>query len=86
MRQEQQSESSKPLVPPDSQVVESGGTGDLASATDIPTRVFERFLDALRESGEDSALISQFRKTLLEDRVFTDRALQDAQLPQEPKA
>lgn len=56
------------------------------ASKDIPTRVFEEFLDALRGAGEDAVVVDQLRQTLLVDRVFTDRALRAALVPEEPKA
>jgi hypothetical protein len=50
---------------------------------DVPARVFERFLQSLEQSGESVELVGRLRKTLLEDKTFTDRALKEAILAEE---
>ena len=51
--------------------------------SDIPAQVFERFLQALGEASVSAELIARLRKTLLEERTFTERALQVAVLGEE---
>jgi hypothetical protein len=51
--------------------------------TDVPTQVFEKFLQALEGSGVSAELIARLRKTLLEDKAFTERALKEAVLAEE---
>lgn len=51
---------------------------------DVPKQVFEKFLDALGGAGAAVELIHRLRKTLLEDKTFTDRALKEAVLAEEP--
>jgi hypothetical protein len=52
--------------------------------TDVPAQVFEKFLQALEVSGVSAELIARLRKTLLEDKTFTERALKEAVLGEEP--
>jgi hypothetical protein len=51
---------------------------------DVPTQVFEKFLQALTEANLSVDLITRLRKTLLQDKKFTERVLKDAVLNQEP--
>lgn len=51
---------------------------------DIPTQVFEKFLENLGEIGTSADLMARLRKTLIEDNAFTDRALKIAIFPEEP--
>ena len=53
-------------------------------APDVPTLVFERFLDALAADGLSADLVARLRKTLLEEKSFSDRALKAAVLAEEP--
>ena len=48
------------------------------AAVDIPTRVFEKYLQALIDAKVSPEVISRLRATLLEDSSFTERALKDA--------
>ena len=57
------------------------GTGPKA---DVPSQVFGQFLKALAKAGVSAGVITRLRKTLLEDKVFTDRALNAAVLSDEP--
>jgi hypothetical protein len=50
---------------------------------DVPTQVFEEFLQALMDAGASVELVARLRKTLLEDKRFTDAALQEAVLADE---
>lgn len=52
--------------------------------TDVPAQVFEKFLQALEGSGVSAELIGRLRKTLIEDKAFTERALKEAVLAEEP--
>lgn len=54
------------------------GTGD------VPTQVFEKFLQALGGAAVSTELIARLRKALLEDKTFTERALKEAVLAEEP--
>jgi hypothetical protein len=51
---------------------------------DVPTQVFESFLQALSSSGMSTELVARLRKTLLEDKAFTESALKAAVLGKEP--
>ncbi len=53
-------------------------------APDVPAQVFEKFLQALGGTGVPTELIARLRKTLLEDKTFTERALKEAVLAEEP--
>lgn len=60
-------------------------TSQISKGTsDVPTSVFERFLEALNEAGVSTDLVARLRKTLLEDKKFTDHALKEAVLAEEP--
>jgi hypothetical protein len=48
------------------------------AAVDIPTRVFEEFLQALVDAKAPPEMISRLRETLLENKTFTERSLRDA--------
>jgi hypothetical protein len=50
---------------------------------DVPAQVFEKFLQALTDAGASVELVARLRKTLLEDKRFTDGALQEAVLAEE---
>ena len=50
---------------------------------DIPAQVFEKFLQALGEASVSAELVARLRKALLEERSFTERALQVAVLGEE---
>jgi hypothetical protein len=56
----------------------------LERTSDVPAQVFEKFLQALRDAGGSAELVARLRKTLLEDKKFTERALREAVLPEEP--
>jgi hypothetical protein len=45
---------------------------------DVPAQVFEGFLAALTEAGVSAEVVVRLRKTLLEDKAFTDRTLREA--------
>jgi len=52
--------------------------------TDVPAQVFEEFLQALEGSGVSIELVARLRKILLKDKTFTERALKEAVLAEEP--
>ena len=54
------------------------------STTDIPTQVFEQFLQALHGAELRPEMIARLHKTLLQDKNFTEHALKDAVLSEEP--
>lgn len=45
---------------------------------DVPAQIFEQFLQALSDTGMSVELIARLRKTLVEDRTFSDGALKTA--------
>jgi len=51
---------------------------------DVPAQVFEEFLQALGGAGASTELVIRLRKALLEDKTFTERALKEAVLAEEP--
>jgi len=57
----------------------------LKEQSDVPAHVFVKFLEALGEAGTSIDLVNRLRKTLLEDRKFTERALREAIFPEEPQ-
>ena len=56
----------------------------LKGAPDVPAQVFEKFLQALGEAGASAELVARLRKTLFEDKAFTERALKEAVLGEGP--
>jgi tripartite-type tricarboxylate transporter receptor subunit TctC len=50
---------------------------------DVPAQVFEKFLQALEDASVSDELIARLRKTLLDDKTFTERALKAAVLGEE---
>ncbi len=53
-------------------------------ASDVPAQVFEKFLQALEGATVSAELVARLRKTLLEDKTFTEQALKEAVLGEEP--
>ena len=51
--------------------------------SEVPTQVFEKFLQVLGEANMSAELVAQLRKVLLEERTFTERALKAAVLGEE---
>jgi hypothetical protein len=51
--------------------------------SDVPTQVFEKFLEAVRDAKLSDELISRLHKVLLEDQSFTESALRGAVLGEE---
>jgi hypothetical protein len=41
---------------------------------DVPSQIFQQFLQALEGASMPPELIALLRKTLLEDKIFTERA------------
>jgi len=56
----------------------------LEGTSDVPAQVFEKFLQDLRDAGASAELVARLRKALLEEKKFTERALKEAVLPEEP--
>lgn len=50
---------------------------------DVPAQIFEEFLRSLGSAGVSVELIARLRKTLLEDRIFSEGALKEAILSEE---
>ncbi len=50
----------------------------------VPTQVFEQFLQALKDEGESDEITTRLRKVLLEDKTFTEPALKKAVFGEEP--
>jgi len=50
---------------------------------DVPTQVFQKFLQALGEAGAGVELVVRLQKTLIEERAFSERALKQAVLGEE---
>ncbi len=51
---------------------------------EVPAQVFEKFLEALTVADVPAEVVARLRKTLLDDKIFTDRALRAAVLSEEP--
>ncbi|HEY3853179.1 MAG TPA: hypothetical protein VGO67_02165 [Verrucomicrobiae bacterium] len=45
---------------------------------DVPTQVFEAFLKSIQAAGEDAELVARLRKTLMEERSFSEAAMKMA--------
>ena len=58
-------------------------TKKVESTADIPTKIFEEFLQALGNSDVSTELIARLRKTLLADNKFTELVLREAVLNEE---
>jgi hypothetical protein len=52
--------------------------------TDVPAQVFEKFLQELAAAGVSTELVKRLHKVLLEEKVFTERALTAAIFGEEP--
>ena len=50
---------------------------------DVPTQVFEKFLEAVRDAKLSDELVSRLHKVLLEDHSFNESALRGAVLGEE---
>lgn len=53
-----------------------------ATPGDVPAHVFESFLQALESNSASIELVARLRKTLLVDKVFTEKALKEAIFPE----
>jgi hypothetical protein len=45
---------------------------------DVPAQIFAKFLQNLRDAGAPPELVDQLRKTLMQDKKFTEHALKEA--------
>ena len=52
-------------------------------ASNVPSKIFETFLQALAKEGIAEDTISRLRKTLLENPDLSERALKNAFSPEE---
>lgn len=57
----------------------------LLGAPEVPTQIFEAFLEALAGSDISKELIARLRKCLLEDKRFTEQVLKAALFGEEPR-
>ena len=57
---------------------------EIGGAPDVPTQVFEKFLEALAGANIPAEVVARLRKALVEDKTFNDRALRAAVLSDEP--
>jgi hypothetical protein len=55
----------------------------IGGAPDVPTQVFEKFLEALTGADIPAEVVARLKKALVEDKTFTDRALKAAVLSDE---
>lgn len=62
----------------------SASTPLAPKATDVPAQVFEQFLADLAKAAVPPEVVARLRKTLLEDRLFNDTALNKAIFGEEP--
>jgi hypothetical protein len=56
----------------------------IGGAPEVPTQVFEKFFEGLTAAGLPAEVVARLKKTLVEDKTFTDRALKVAVLSEEP--
>jgi len=56
---------------------------ELETLGDVPAQVFAKYLEAMAAAGASGELIARLRKTLLEERIFTESALKTAVLGEE---
>ena len=54
-----------------------------AKPPNVPKQVFEEFLEALGQSGVSVEVVDRLRKTLLENKKYTEPALKAAVLHEE---
>ena len=47
---------------------------------DVPTQVFEKFLQNLEEAGAPSELVEALRRVLFQEKKYSERVLKDAVL------
>jgi len=52
-------------------------------ATDVPSLIFGQFLESLTAAGQPEDVVARLRKTLLEDKLFTERVLRAAMFGEE---
>lgn len=57
-----------------------------AQQSDVPTQVFQSFLAVLEKEGVPQEVVQRLKKTLIEDRKFSDKQLKDALFPEEAGA
>jgi hypothetical protein len=48
--------------------------------TDVPSKVFTKFIEDLKPTGVSPELINRLRKVLLEDKTLTEKAIREAVL------
>ena len=53
--------------------------------TDVPEQVFKSFLAALKEDKLPADLVARLRRTLLEQKDFTERSITSALFAEETK-
>lgn len=51
---------------------------------DVPTQIFENFLQALKDAGASTELVARLQKTIIEEKTLTDAALKEAVLGEGP--
>jgi hypothetical protein len=49
-----------------------------SGTSEVPVKIFERFLEELTAAGMSGDLVARLRNTLLVDRIFSERALKTA--------
>lgn len=55
----------------------------IGGAPDVPTQVFEKFLEVLTGADIPAEVVARLKKALVEDKTYTDRALKAAVLSDE---
>ena len=58
-------------------------TRDRSEFPDVPTEIFETFLQSLTEEGISDDVVTELRKKLIEEPDLTERALRSAVLQEE---
>ncbi len=55
----------------------------MQGSPDVPSHVFEKFLENLAGAGVSDELVARLHNTLLQEQTFTERALKSAVLGEE---
>lgn len=51
--------------------------------SDVPTQVFQGFLDDLKKVNISPAIVESLKNTLLNDKIFSEKALRAAIFPED---
>ena len=54
-----------------------------SNTTEVSERIFSAFLDKLSEANYPADVIDRMRKSLLQDKKFTEKAMREALFPKD---